>query len=87
MESYDLDNQRLVAVFEELQRQETAPGRWGLGGTQLPFGSELQNRFPLAGRFFDELRRSHISQLTPEQVARVFKETLTNRQREIDFGP
>ena len=87
MGSYDLDNPRLVAAFEELQRQESAPGRWGLGGTKLPFGSELQNRFPLVGRFFDENARPHISQITPERVVRVFKETLTNRKGEIDFSP
>ena len=55
MGSYDLANPRLVAAFEALQRQESAPGRWRLGGTQLPFGDELQNRFPLVGRFLDEL--------------------------------
>jgi hypothetical protein len=69
MRSYDLDQPRLVAAFEKLQRQESARGQWGLGGTKLPFADELQNRFPLVGRFLDEQGRATISQLLPEQVA------------------
>jgi hypothetical protein len=71
MGSYDLDNPRLVAAVKELQQQETAPGRWGLGGTKLPFGDELQNRFPLVGRFLDERGEPAVSQLSPRQVAEV----------------
>ncbi len=54
MSSYNFDNTWLVAAFEELQRQEAAIGRWALGGTKLPFGDELQGRFPLVGRFLNE---------------------------------
>ena len=73
MGSYDVENLRLVAAFESLQRQETAPGRWGLGGTQLPFGRELQDRFPLVGRFLDEQGHPAVSQLLPEQATRTFE--------------
>ena len=73
MASYDLDNPRLVAAFEGLQRQETAPGRWGLGGTTLPFGKELQDQFPLVGRFLTERGHAAISNLSPDQVAKEFE--------------
>ena len=71
MASYNLDNRHLAAAFDELQRQETAPGCWALGGTILPFGSELQDRFPLAGRFLDEKGKPAASRLSPETVASV----------------
>ena len=74
MGSYDLDNPRLVTAFNQLQEQETASGQWGLGGTTLPFGKELQGRFPLAGRFLGELGRSAASTLPADQVVRVFAE-------------
>lgn len=70
MASYDLDNPRLVAAFEKLQRQETAPGHWSLGGTKLPFGKELQDQFPLVGRFLDEQGYATISHISPDQVAK-----------------
>lgn len=73
MGSYDLANARLIAAFEQLQRQEIAPGQWGAGGTQLPFGKELQNRFPLVGRFLDKEVGSAVSQISPEKVARAFE--------------
>jgi hypothetical protein len=69
MSSYELDNTRLVAAFEGLQRQETAPGYWGLGGTSLPFGGELQGRFPLVGRFLNEQGIAATSQLSPDRAA------------------
>jgi hypothetical protein len=72
MSSYDLDHPRLVAAYEQLQRKEIAPGRWGLGGTTLPFGDELQGRFPLGGRFLDERGQPAASQLSPDQVATAF---------------
>ena len=40
MGSYDIRLNPLVAAFEELQQQESASGRWGIGGTRLPFGDE-----------------------------------------------
>lgn len=73
MGSYDLDNSGLTPAFEELQRREAAPGRWGLGGTQLPFGSELQDRFPLVGRFLDQQGNAAASRLPPEAVAETLK--------------
>jgi hypothetical protein len=76
MASYDLNNAGLLAAIEQLQRQEATPGQWGLGGTTLPFGNELQSRFPLAGRFLDEVGRPAISLLKPEQVASVFESSL-----------
>ena len=74
MASYDLDNAGLHSAFEELQRLETEPGQWGLGGTKLPFGNELQKRFPLVGRFLDDQGQSAISGLPPERVARAMEE-------------
>jgi hypothetical protein len=73
MGSYVLDNPRLVTAFELLQRQETGLGRWGLGGTKLPFGDELQGRFPLMGRFLDKEGQSAVSQQAPNRVARVLE--------------
>lgn len=70
MSSYDLSNPKLIAAFEALQRKESAPGCWALGGTQMRFGAELQERFPLVGRFLDELGQAAASQLTPEHVAK-----------------
>ena len=73
MSNYDLDNPRLIAAFEALQRQETAPGYWALGGTQMRFSDELQERFPLVGRFLGEQRQAAVSQLSPDQVAKEFE--------------
>ncbi|HUY32026.1 MAG TPA: DUF6687 family protein [Pirellulales bacterium] len=73
MSSYELDNPRLVAAVEQLQRQETAPGRWGLGGTTLPFADELQGRYPLVGRFLDEQGQPAASQSSPDRVGRAFE--------------
>ena len=74
MSSYDLANPRLIAAFEELQRQETASGTWALGGTPLPFGDELQGRFPLVGRFVNEAGQPAVSQLSPDRVATALME-------------
>lgn len=71
MSSYVINNDRLIAAFEELQRQETAVCQWGLGGTKLPFGEELQERFPLVGRFLNQQGRPTVGQLSPEQVAKI----------------
>ena len=73
MSSYDLDDPRLIAAFEALQRQETAPGYWSLGGTQMRFGDELQERFPLLGRFLGEQGQAAVSQISPEKVAKEFE--------------
>jgi hypothetical protein len=70
MASYDLDHPRLVAAFEQLQREEAGPGRWAIGG------DELQDRFPLVGRFLDERSEPAASQLPPEKVAAAFEEAL-----------
>jgi hypothetical protein len=72
MGSYELDNPHLLATFNELQRQETASGHWALGGTALPFGNELQDRFPLAGRFLNELGQPASSRLSPERAVTAF---------------
>jgi len=56
-----------------LQRQETAPDRWGLGGTKLPFGDELQGRFPLVGRFLDKEGQPAVSRQAPNRVAGALK--------------
>lgn len=71
MASYELDNPSLIAAFAELQRQESAPGQWGLGGTSLPFGRELQDQFPLVGRFLREPGHAAASRLSPQAVASI----------------
>jgi len=63
MSSYKINNPRLIAAFEQLQREETAPGRWALGG------DGLQDRFPLVGRFLDRGLPA-LSQHSPDQVGR-----------------
>jgi len=77
MSSYKIQNEQFIAAVEELQKQETASGQWGLGGTKLPFGEELQERFPLVGRFLDEMGQPAVSQLSPEQVARTLDSSIT----------
>ena len=76
MASFDLDNSGLISAFEELQRQEAASGRWALGGTQLPFSAELQDQFPLAGRFLSEQGLAATSRLSPDQAAKAIEEFL-----------
>ena len=72
MTGYDIQNERLVAAFTGLLRQETAPSQWGLGGTSLPFGDDLQKQFPIVGRFLDEYGPAS-SHLTPHHVAAALK--------------
>jgi hypothetical protein len=72
MSRYEIENERLTAAFEQLQRAESASGRWALGGTSLPFGEELQERFPLVGRFLDEERQVNESG-SPDQVAKTLE--------------
>ncbi len=70
MSRYDIENDRLIAAFEQLQQTESTPGRWALGGTSLPFGDELQERFPLVGRFLDGEGLVNASGLSPDGVAK-----------------
>jgi hypothetical protein len=70
MSRYDLQNGHLIAAFEQLQREETTPGQWALGGTNLPFGDELQSRFPLVGRFLDDNGEPARSGLSPAHIAK-----------------
>jgi hypothetical protein len=81
MSSYDLDNPRLMAAVEDLQRHETSKGFWGLGGTELPFGRELQHRFPLVGRFLDEHGKPAVSHLSPEECATALEGCLTDEPK------
>jgi hypothetical protein len=76
MGSYEIDNSLLIAAIQELQRLETAAGRWGRGGTTLPFGDELQKLFPVIGRFLHEEGQPTISQLPPDLVAGTLKGAL-----------
>lgn len=69
MSSYEMNNSRLMAAFEALQRIEPTAGHWSLGGTSLPFSDKLQQSFPLVGRFFDDLGRVSESGLSPDQVS------------------
>ena len=73
MASCDLDYFPLIQATEELQRQESALGQWSLGGTSLPFGKEVQEQFPLVGRFLDEEGQATNSQISPDRVTRVFE--------------
>jgi hypothetical protein len=69
MSRYDLQNDRLIAAFEQLQQTESAPGRWVLGGTRPPFDEKLQEQFPLVGPFLYEEGQASASGLSPDQVA------------------
>jgi hypothetical protein len=69
MASYKLENLGLIAAFKDLERQESAPGRWALGGTDMPYGNELQEQFPLGGRFLNDQGEAALSRLSPEIVA------------------
>ena len=64
MGSYKINNPRLVAAFDQLQRQETAPGRWALGRRRtsrpVPAGGSIPRRRGLPA----------VSQLSPDQVGR-----------------
>jgi hypothetical protein len=73
MRHYELADPRLIEAFKALQRRETASGQWALGGTPLPFGNELQSRFPLVGRFSKDFEKSAISQLPPDVVAKALE--------------
>jgi hypothetical protein len=69
MSRYKIENDRLITAFEELQQKESASGQWALGGTRLPFGDELHERFPLVGRFLNDQCETTISRLLPQEVA------------------
>lgn len=71
MSAYQIRNDRLLSAFENLQQEDSASGHWGLGGTTLPFGEELQKQFPLVGRFVNQQGEAVVSALTPGQVASV----------------
>lgn len=73
MSRYEIRNDRLIAAFEQLQQQETTSGGWALGGTSLPFGDELQERFPLVGRFLDGQGQASTSGLSPDYVAKMLE--------------
>ncbi|MCO6455522.1 MAG: hypothetical protein J5I93_09515 [Pirellulaceae bacterium] len=73
MSRYEIQNDPLIAAFVQLQQMESAPGRWALGGTSLPFSDELQERFPLVGRFLDEEGQVNASGLSPDQVAKTLE--------------
>jgi hypothetical protein len=74
MSSYLVEDDRLIHIFEALQQRETAPGQWSLGGTNLPSGQELQEKFPLVGRFLDQHAEPTVSRLLPQHVAELFGE-------------
>jgi hypothetical protein len=44
MGRYDLNSPHLVAAFEQLQQQETAPGSWALGGQDCPSETMSEKR-------------------------------------------
>lgn len=76
MASYELNDRRMLAAFDELQQRESAPGCWALGGTSLPSGREMQDRFPLAGRFVDEQGQAASSRLSSAEVAEAFRQAI-----------
>ncbi len=49
MSSYDLDNPRLIAAFEALQRHETVPGCWALGVNAFAFRRRTPRPVPAGG--------------------------------------
>jgi hypothetical protein len=69
MSSYEIDHPALIASVKQLQALESAAGQWGLGGTPLPCGEELQSAFPVVGRFLSDEGRPAVSELTPDRVA------------------
>jgi hypothetical protein len=71
MSSYALTHAGLLAAFDRLQALESAPGLWCLGGTSRPFGSELQQSFPLVGRFLSDQGLPARSALSPAEAAAV----------------
>jgi hypothetical protein len=73
MSSYDIENAELTAAWQELQRQESAPGQWGLGGTSLAFGQDLQKLFPVVGRFLNEDGQPAVSHTSPDQMVMVLE--------------
>lgn len=72
MSSYGIQHPALIAAVRQLQSLESAPGQWGLGGTSLPFGDDLQAAFPVVGRFVNDEGRPAISRMAPDQLAKVF---------------
>jgi hypothetical protein len=70
MSRYVISNDRLIAAVRSLQEQETAAGSWALGGTDLPFGHELQEQFPVVARFVNQVGEAAVSGSSPEFVAK-----------------
>jgi len=72
---YAISNQALIAAVRSLQERETAIGQWALGSTNLPFGPELQEQFPIVSRFVNDDGKAAASELSPDVVANVFQES------------
>lgn len=71
MSRYVISNQALIAAIRSLQKHESLDGQWTIGGTSLPFAEELQEQFPLVGRFLNK-GIAATSSLSPDEVAAAF---------------
>jgi hypothetical protein len=69
MEGYEVIHPPLVRAWQDLQMHETARGVWSLANQAFAFQADLQDRFPLTGRFVDDAGRWAPSRLSPHQVA------------------
>ena len=79
MSSYVISDEALIAAVRALQERETTAGYWALGGTDQPFGQELQEQFPVVARFVNEAGAAAVSGLSPDVVAKVFQECWSDK--------
>ena len=73
MSSYVISDETLIAAVRSLQGRETAAGQWTLDGTNMPFGTELQEQFPVVCRFVNDDGEAEASGLSPDVVVNAFK--------------
>jgi len=73
MSSYVFSDETLIAAVRALQEIDRANGQWGLGGTNLPFGKELQDQFPVVARFVNIDGEAAVSGLSPDAVLEAFR--------------
>ena len=79
MSSYVISDEALISAVRSLQERETTAGYWALGGTDQPFGQELQEQFPVVARFVNEAGAAAVSGLSPDVVAKVFQECWSDK--------
>ena len=74
MSSYVISDETLIAAVRSLQGRETAAGQWTLGGTNMPFGTELHEQFPIVSRFVSQEGNPAVSGLKSDVVLNALKE-------------